>query len=147
MTRRAVQELDSRVQAPGPSEGAEATCPDGGGEGVGSAEHLRFAFRRAANAADRAVGLWLAHQSHAEVRADRPHGSDQAVGSEFQSLRALVRASATAYARRLRDEGLPPERMLVLVKVAAGHPGTLGFGARELTNDVVRWSIEAYFDD
>jgi len=47
----------------------------------------------------------------------------------------------------LRDEGLTPERMLVLVKVAAGHPGTLGCGARELTNDVVRWSIEAYFDD
>jgi len=37
--------------------------------------------------------------------------------------------------------------MLVLVKVAAGHLGAHGFSARELTNDVVRWSIEAYFDD
>jgi hypothetical protein len=90
--------------------------------------------------------LWLAHQSHEEVRADRPGSSDQGVDSELQSLKALVRASATSYARRLRDEGLTPERMLVLVKVAAGHPGAHGFGAQELTNDVVRWSIEAYFD-
>jgi hypothetical protein len=90
--------------------------------------------------------LWLAHQSQDEVSADRPRSPDQGGDSELQSLKALVRASATAYARRLRDEGLTPERMLVLVKVAAGHPGAHGFGARELTNDVVRWSIEAYFD-
>ena len=62
-------------------------------------------------------------------------------------LRALAQASATAYARRLRNERLTPEHMLVLVKVAAGHPGTLRFGARALMNDVVRWSIEAYFDE
>ena len=147
MTRRAAQELGSRERTSGPSGVGEATCPDDGGEVVGSAEHLHFSFGRAANAADRAVGLWLAHQSHAEVSADRPHSSNQGADSELQSLRALVRASATAYARRLRDEGLTPECMLVLVKAAAGHPGTLGFGARELTNDVVRWSIEAYFND
>ena len=147
MTRRTVQGLSSRVRTPVTSEVSEATCSDQSTEGVGSAEHLRSAFARAAGAADRAVGIWLAHQSHAAVRADTPRSYDQGVGSEFQSLRALVRASATAYARRLRDEGLTPERMLVLVKVAAGHPGAHGFGARELTNDVVRWSIEAYFDD
>ena len=145
MTRPAVHGLGSRVRTPGLSEAGEATDPDCGGEAMGSAEHLHVAFGRATSAADRAVGLWLAHQSHAEVRADRPRSSGQGVG-EFQSLRALVRASATAYARRLRDEGLTPERMLVLVKVAAGHPGAHGFAARELTNDVVRWSIEAYFD-
>jgi hypothetical protein len=65
--------------------------------------------------------------------------------SELRALRALVRASATAYARRLREEGASPERMLVLVKAAAGHPGTPGFSVRELTDDVVRWSIEAFF--
>ena len=146
MTRRAVQEPDSRVRARGSSGVDHATRPDHAGEAVGSAEHLHSAFGRAASAADRAVGLWLAHQSHDEVSTDRPRSPDQAVDSEFQSLKALVRASATAYARRLRDEGLTPERMLVLVKVAAGHPGAHGFGARELTNDVVRWSIEAYFD-
>ena len=59
----------------------------------------------------------------------------------------MVRASATAYARRLRDEGVSPERMLVLVKQAAGHPGTHGIGTRELTSDIVRWSIESYFAD
>jgi hypothetical protein len=37
--------------------------------------------------------------------------------------------------------------MLVLVKTAAGHPAIPGCGTQELTNDIVRWSIEAYFDD
>jgi hypothetical protein len=138
MTRRAVQELGSRARTPESSRAGEA---------VGSAEHLHSAFGRAARAADLAVGLWLAHQSHAEVRPERFRSSDLGVGSELQSLRALVWASAGAYARRLRDEGLTPERMLVLVKVAADHPGARGFWARELTNDVVRWSIEAYFDE
>ena len=147
MPRRVEQEVGSRDRTPGPSGAGEATRPDDCSGTVGSAEHLRSAFARAAGAADRAVGVWLAHQSHAAVRADAPRSNDQGVGSEFQSLRTLVRASATAYARRLRDEGLTPERMLVLVKVAAGHPGAHGFSARELTNDVVRWSIEAYFDD
>ena len=147
MTRRTVQGLSSRVRTPVPSGVGEATCSDQSEETVGSAEHLRSAFGRAASAADRAVGLWLAYQSHAEVRADWPGSPDRGVGSEFHSLRARVQASATAYARRLRDEGLTPERMLVLVKVAAGHPGAPGLGTRELTNDVVRWSIDAYFDD
>jgi len=37
--------------------------------------------------------------------------------------------------------------MLVLVKEATRHHGLPGFGAQELTNDIVRWSIEAYFDE
>jgi hypothetical protein len=42
---------------------------------------------------------------------------------------------------------MTPERMLVLVKTATGHRASPGFGAQELTSDIVRWSIEAYFDD
>ena len=62
-------------------------------------------------------------------------------------LRALLRAATVSYARRLRAESATPERMLVLVKRAVGHPSSLASEAQELTNDVIRRSIEAYFDD
>ena len=138
MTRRAAQELGWRVRTPESSRGWRS-C------GVCGAP--AFCVRTRRECSRPRCGLWLAHQSHAEVRPERLRSSDQGVGSELQNLRALVLASASAYARRLRDEGLTPERMLVLVKVAADHPGARGFWARELTNDVVRWSIEAYFDE
>jgi hypothetical protein len=37
--------------------------------------------------------------------------------------------------------------MLVLVKAATSIHGLLGFGAQALTSDIVRWSIDAYFED
>jgi len=114
---------------------------------VGSPEYLRSTFARAAAVADRVVGLWLARGGSERVLADmRDSRPDRSVG-ELRAMRALVRTAATAYVRRLRDEGASPERMLVLVKTAAGHPGAPGFGVRELTDDVVRWSIEAFFGD
>jgi len=117
----------------------------GNGDGIGSPEYLRAAFERAAAAADRAVGLWLVSRTRI-VADDLPSAATQGVSGELQTLRTLTRAAATAYVRRLRDDGVTPERMLVLVKTAAGQPGAQGFGARELTQDIVRWSIEAYFD-
>ena len=110
-------------------------------------EHLQAACARAATVADRAVGLWLARdakgstvRSHAADIADRPD-------TELSVQRALARAAATAYARRVRAEGLAPEQMLVLVKAATSIHGLLGFGAQALTSDIVRWSIDAYFED
>ena len=114
---------------------------------VGSVEHLQVAFVRAAALADRAVGLWLARSSRESTGS---YPTAQAVGepdNELRALRALARAAATAYARRLRAEGLTPERMLVLVKAATSSHGFPGFGAQELTSDIVRWSIDAYFDE
>jgi len=61
--------------------------------------------------------------------------------------RPLTRAAATAYARCVKADGLPPEQMLVLVKAATSIHGLLGFGAQALTSDIVRWSIDASFDD
>jgi hypothetical protein len=114
---------------------------------VGSPEHLQSTFARAAAAAaDRAVGAAVGGPGFGkpddmlQSRESRPDG-------DFRALRALVRASATAYARRLRDDGATPERMVVLVKAAAGRQGVPGLSAQELTNDIVRWSIEAYFDE
>jgi hypothetical protein len=63
-------------------------------------------------------------------------------------LRAELRASVTAYVRHLRDDGVPPERMLVLVKTAMREstPSELDSQeARTLLEDVVRWSVDAYY--
>ncbi len=113
---------------------------------VGSSEYLQVAFVRAATLADRAVGLWLARSSDRPTRyptAGQPGEPD----NDLRALRALARAAATAYARRLRAEGLTPERMLVLVKAATINQGVPGFGAQDLASDIVRWSIDAYFDE
>lgn len=113
---------------------------------VGSPEHLQSTFARAAAAADRAVGVWGATKAPL-FPDDVARAPEDRTPDDFRTLRALVRASATAYARRLRDDGTTPERMVVLVKAAAVHRGVPEFSVQQLTNDIVRWSIEAYFDD
>jgi len=125
-------------------DGAPVSCPE---TTVGSFEHLQGAFIRAATLADRAVGLWLSRSSgqSADSYPTTPELGEP--DNELRALRALARAAATAYARRLRAEGLTPERMLVLVKAATSNRGCPGFGAQELTSDIVRWSIDAYFDE
>ena len=113
---------------------------------AGSPEHLQSTFALAVAAADRAAGLWGAKNAPG-FPDDVARPPEDQIAADFRSLRALVRASATAYARRLRDEGTTPERMVVLVKAAAIHHGVPEFSVQALTNDIVRWSIEAYFDD
>ena len=113
---------------------------------VGAADQLHATFTRAAAAADRAVGLWLGRHPNEPAPLDTARNSESD-NDDMPALRALVRAAATTYARQLRAQGTTPERMLVLVKAAAAHQGSPGFGAQELTNDIVRWSIEAYYDD
>lgn len=140
-----VDESAAHVARSGAANHSSATVPADTGPMVGSPEHLQSTFGLATAAADRAVGLWLARTSRFRLPDDVAEPSEQRSSGEFSALRALVRASAIAYARRLRDEGATPERMLVLVKAAAHH-GIPGSNAQELTNDVVRWSIEAYFD-
>ena len=104
------------------------------------AQHLHAAFLRAVHAIERSI-------SDASRPADLPPIAPTLQDYEdLRILRSTVRGAAAAYARRLRDEGVTPERMLVLVKATTDAAGP-GFGARELTNDIVRWSIEAYFDE
>jgi len=114
---------------------------------VGTAQHLQATYIRAAAAADRAIGIWLARTSALRTPADLPPANTDRASGEFRALRAVVRASATAYARRLRRDGETPEQMLVLVKAAIGTQRISGFNAQQLTNDLIRWSIEAYFDE
>src|SRR5688572_11854300 len=99
---------------------------------VGSAEHLRSVFDRAGPAIDRALGRWL-ERTAVPVFADRAEPAAEASQSELRAMRALVRAAATAYARHLRDDGVRPERMVVLVKQATGYPLSQGFAVQELT--------------
>jgi hypothetical protein len=65
------------------------------------------------------------------------------------AARAQIRASVTALVRQLRRRGMPPEGMLVQVKSAAREalPAPMvGLEARAVIEDVVRWSIAAYYD-
>lgn len=114
---------------------------------VGSREHLQAAFARAATVADRAVGLWLARDAKGSTVRSSAGDTTERPDTELSVQRALARAAATAYARRVKAEGLAPEQMLVLVKAATSIHGLLGFGAQALTSDIVRWSIDAYFED
>jgi hypothetical protein len=130
------------------SPSRDGSLPEFGAETVvGSPEHLDATFARAAAAADRAVGLWLARSLEHALPDQLSQVESGGTPSDLRALRAMVRAAATAYARRLRDEGATPERMLVLVKSVTSQHTSPGFGAQELTSDIVRWSIEAYFDE
>ena len=128
--------------------GTAAPTPDCSPEiAVGSWEHLQAAFARAAKVADRAVGLWLAKDTTGSIVRYPAPGQADGPDTELSAHRALARAAATAYARRVKADGLAPEQMLVLVKSATSIHGLLGFGAQALTSDIVRWSIDAYFDE
>lgn len=134
--------------APGSSSGSEGTGESPPSDVlVGSPEHLRWNFVRAAAAADRAVGPWLARSTSARLSHEPVAAARDRAAGELWTLRALVRRSAAAYVRQLRSEGVTPERMLVLVKAVTATPRPTGFGGQELMDDVVRWSIEAYFDE
>ena len=67
---------------------------------------------------------------------------------ENVSARTEAQAGVAAFVARLRADGTPPERMLVVVKAAVRDvtPGVLSQGQlHAMTEDVVRWSIEAYY--
>jgi hypothetical protein len=114
---------------------------------IGSREHVRATLASARQT------LAAARERHARARLLLSRSAarlEQGERTVQQSLaaRAQLRASVTAYVRCLRAEQLPPERVLVLVKSAVRDdtPPELDVAdARELMEDVVRWSIEAYY--
>jgi hypothetical protein len=137
----------SRIETNGSRRATDGKPVSGPETVVGSFEHLQAAFVRAAAVADQAGGLWLARNSNQSTGRYRAAGEPGGPNNDLRALRALARAAATAYARRLKAEGLTPERMLVLVKAATSNQGIPGFGAQELTSDIVTWCIDAYFDE
>jgi hypothetical protein len=83
-------------------------------------------------------------------RAVRRAAQDQEPSAELVRLLAQLRASITVHVCRLRDEGVPPERMLPQVKVLVRE--TMASEDWQDPSDtllaqVVRWSIEAYYDE
>lgn len=122
---------------------------DAPADALGSRAHVRATL-------DRARAAIRASQERTEASRTLLAGSEALAGAPARmlqdsgALRAQLRASVTAYVRRLKAEGLPPERTIVLVKSAVrdGTPPELdAWEARELMEDVVRWSVEAYYDD
>jgi hypothetical protein len=83
-----------------------------------------------------------------------PIGTDEHVAAataRFVAGRAGagdLRTSVAAYVRRLRLDGEPPQRMLVRVKGLVGGACPLDMDPgdrRAVVDDVVRWSIHAYY--
>jgi hypothetical protein len=74
--------------------------------------------------------------------------SDHLIG-ESARIRDLLRDTVSALAILERAKGMSPERVLVLLKglvVDAEAEKLEPVMARSLTDDVVRWGIEAYYD-
>jgi hypothetical protein len=115
--------------------------------GLGSRAHIRETLDHA-RAVIRASQERTAASHSALARAEALAGASERVVNEALALRAQLRASVTAYVLHLRAGGAPPERMLVEVKSAvreATPPELDTFEARDLMEDVVRWSVEAYY--
>ncbi|MDF1504413.1 hypothetical protein [Roseisolibacter sp. H3M3-2] len=115
--------------------------------GLGSRAHIRQTLERA-RAAIRSSKAQTLRSRLVLANAEALAGASQRSIEASLALRAQLRASITAYVHRLRAEGEPPQRMLVLVKTAMreGTPPELDvFEARELMSDAVRWSIVAYY--
>lgn len=103
---------------------------DGSAPPIGSREHVLRILREACD-------------------ASAPRGWSAAPRPAFVVSLPQLRASVTAYVAGLRREQLPPQTVLVHVKamLREGLPSRLDVGTeRELTAEVVRWCIEAYYD-
>ena len=82
-----------------------------------------------------------------KTRRERVVWTDALIGDE-QLLRDKLRDTVAAIAGLERAKGMPPEKVLMLLKglVLDADAEKLDVGAaRSLTDDVVRWGIEAYY--
>lgn len=116
-------------------------------DGLGTRAHVQHTLERA-RAAVAASGERAQSSEQLIARAELLVGESEALRRHSSAFRAQLRASVSAYVRHLRDAGTPSERMVVLVKGAVRDfaPRDLeATEARALMDDVVRWSIEAYF--
>jgi hypothetical protein len=125
-----------------------AASAEASATGLGSRAHIGQTLARA-RAAILSAQAHMGRSQSLLARAQLLVGASARNVQESADLRELLHASVAAYARRLKAEGQPPERMLVLVKSAvreAVPPELDAVEVRELVEDVVRWSVEAYFE-
>ena len=102
--------------------------------------------REASALIHRAVQAIGEAKEHKPVR-ERVVWSDTLIGDEML-LRDKLRDTVAAIAGLERARGVPPEKVLMLLKglVIDADAERLDAGdVRSLTNDVVRWGIEAYY--
>ena len=70
------------------------------------------------------------------------------VSERLATARAALREEVTRYVRALKQEGLPPERVLVAVKGVVLASDANGLPLRDLEQlaaDASQWSIDAYY--
>jgi hypothetical protein len=119
--------------------------PSGGGDAV-QEEVSSPLVREASVLLHRAVQAIGEAKEH-KVRRERVVWTDALIGDE-QLLRDKLRDTVAAIAGLERAKGMPPEKVLMLLKglVLDADAEKLDVGAaRSLTDDVVRWGIEAYY--
>jgi hypothetical protein len=114
---------------------------------LGSRAHIRATISRARAALADARAL-AARSSANLARSLALAGDSQTKVQASLALRAQLRASVTAYVTGLKADGMPSERVLVLVKAAireATPPDFDPYDARDLMEEAVRWTVEAYY--
>jgi hypothetical protein len=80
------------------------------------------------------------------VARERSRGHDALI-SELQENAGRLRDAVREFALSACAEQMPPERMLVALKeTVRAAVGIRGPEAQELMEDVVRWSIDAYYE-
>ena len=125
-------------------EGEGAPTPDRRGEtdsrsAFGLINDVRRTLRRVAVSAAQA----RARQERTLARIDDATGMRGAAAARVEA-----RAAVTAYVGRLRAQGVPPQGVVVALKAAARDalpPDLETLDQRTLIEDVVRWSIAAYY--
>jgi hypothetical protein len=89
-----------------------------------------------------------AHQL-AQLRSTMSHSVQLPPAStpELAGAREALRRAVMAYVRRLRGSGVSPAQTILRVKSAVEPELTLPtYERRECVDDVVRWTIKAYYD-
>ncbi len=90
----------------------------------------------------------VAEQAHALTRGHPASDAGDATHAELTTARGHLHDAVGVLAARLRRDGLPPQRMLVVVKDAvraAAPAGGEALAVRDVMGDAVRWGIAAYF--
>jgi hypothetical protein len=134
------------LDGPGGPQTQTATRPR-----LGSRGDVREALARTAGVmadAGRSAGARPASPALPDRGADAEdgQGADGRGAQAVLATRAQLRASVTAYVRRLRADGTTPQHAVVLVEEAvreALSASPRAPVARTLAEDVVRWTIEA----
>lgn len=145
------RQRDGVDDASEPGTGATTPSPsasNAGAEAAGSRAHVRQALE---HVRAELVNARVAHggRGSARVLADALAGTRPWDWWSRPELAAHAREAVLAYAFQLRVDGVPPERMLVLVKSVireAMPPQLDGVEARAFMDDLVHASIRAFFD-